>query len=236
MHAEISRSLFTIPFLSDFTYFQDCTTVAIRFFRNWDKKWQSAARQRRETSARGQAAARELRCPRRPETRARVSAFDMSESPTSNQPPDADYELLPVGLPAKGGGPGGGAGSGETPSNAKFDPRWAERAASQLMDTTGLRAVEVQQTIAELRKTQAAVSRSLGETKEAVLWLQKLEVLEQQLVAVPEYKEKAKRIVAEMASLAARVAKAKRRAAKLSGVEFPDYDGTTGDDGATGGR
>ena len=236
MHAEISRSLFTIPFLSDFTYFQDCTTVAIRFFRNWDKKWQSAARQRRETSARGQAAARELRCPRLPETRARVSAVDMSESPTSNQPPDADYELLPVGLPAKGGGPGGGAGSGETPSNAKFDPRWAERAASQLMDTTGLRAVEVQQTIAELRKTQAAVSRSLGETKEAVLWLQKLEVLEQQLVAVPEYKEKAKRIVAEMASLAARVAKAKRRAAKLSGVEFPDYDGTTGDDGATGGR
>lgn len=236
MHAEVSRSLFTIPRLSDFTYFQDCTTVAIRFFRNWDKKWQSAARQRRETSARGQAAARELRCPRRPETRARVSAFDMSESPTSNQPPDADYELLPVGLPAKGGGPGGGAGSGETPSNAKFDPRWAERAASQLMDTTGLRAVEVQQTIAELRKTQAAVSRSLGETKEAVLWLQKLEVLEQQLVAVPEYREKAKRIVAEMASLAARVAKAKRRAAKLSGVEFPDYDGTTGDDGATGGR
>ena len=78
----------------------------------------------------------------------------MSESPTSNQPPDADYELLPAGLPAKGGGPGGGAGSGETPSNAKFDPRWAERAASQLMDTTGLRAVEVQQTIAELRKTQ----------------------------------------------------------------------------------
>ena len=141
-----------------------------------------------------------------------------------------------MGLPDKRGGPGGGAGSGETPSNAKFDPRWAERAASQLMDTTGLRAVEVQQTIAELRKTQAAVSRSLGETKEAVLWLQKLEVLEQQLVAVPEYKEKAKRIVAEMASLAARVAKAKRRAAKLSGVEFPDYDGTTGDDGATGGR
>lgn len=160
----------------------------------------------------------------------------MSESPTSNQPPDADYELLPVGLPAKGRGPGGGAGSGETPSNAKFDPRWAERAASQLMDTTGLRAVEVQQTIAELRKTQAAVSRSLGETKEAVLWLQKLEVLEQQLVAVPEYKEKAKRIVAEMASLAARVAKAKRRAAKLSGVEFPDYNGATGHDGATGGR
>ena len=31
-----------------------------------------------------------------------------------------------------------------------------------------------------------------------------------------------------MASLASRVAKAKRRAAKLSGVEFPDYDGGTG--------
>ena len=188
----------------------------------------------RETSPRGPT--REFRYPLGQRHVRALSTVDMSESPTSNQPPDADYELLPAGLPAKGGGPGGGAGSGETPSNAKFDPRWAERAASQLMDTTGLRAVEVQQTIAELRKTQTAVSKSLGETKEAVLWLQKLEVLEQQLVAVPEYREKAKRIVAEMASLASRVAKAKRRAAKLSGVEFPDYDEGTGDDAATRGR
>ena len=51
--------------------------------------------------------------------------------------------------------------------------------------------VEVQQTITELRKTQAAVARSLTETKEAVLWLQKLEVLEQQLTLVPRYREKA---------------------------------------------
>ena len=188
----------------------------------------------RETSPRGPT--REFRYPLGQRHVRALSTVDTSESPTSNQPPDADYELLPAGLPAKGGGPGGGAGSGETPSNAKFDPRWAERAASQLMDTTGLRAVEVQQTIAELRKTQTAVSKSLGETKESVLWLQKLEVLEQQLVAVPEYREKAKRIVAEMASLASRVAKAKRRAAKLSGVEFPDYDGGTGDDAATRGR
>ena len=53
------------------------------------------------------------------------------------------------------------------------------------MDTRGVKVVEVQQTVAELRKTQYSVRRSLGETRDAVLWLQKLEVLEQQLVLVP---------------------------------------------------
>jgi uncharacterized membrane protein YgcG len=69
------------------------------------------------------------------------------------------------------------------------------------------------------------VARGLEETREAVLWLQKLEVLEQQLTLVPRYKEKAQTIVAAMASIAARVAKAKKRASKLSGEEFPEYDG-----------
>lgn len=84
--------------------------------------------------------------------------------------------------------------------------------------------VEAQQTIAELRKTQASVAKSLGETRDAVLWLQKLEVLEQQLVLVPEYRERAKKIVAEMAAVSQRLAKAKKRASALSGEEFPDYE------------
>jgi hypothetical protein len=118
-----------------------------------------------------------------------------------------------------------GEGSVPTaPSNAKFDPRWARRAAMQLMDTHGVKIVEVQQTIAELRKTQAVVSRSLGETRDAVLWLQNLEGLEQQLVRVPEYREKARRIVNDMASIAQRVAKAKKRASALSGETFPEWE------------
>ena len=99
--------------------------------------------------------------------------------------------------------------------------------ATQLMDTRGVRVVEVQQTIAELRKTQAAVSRSLGETRDAVLWLQKLEVLEQQLVLVPEYRERAKKIVTDMQSIAIRVAKAKKIASALGGETFPEWDGST---------
>jgi Mg2+ and Co2+ transporter CorA len=100
------------------------------------------------------------------------------------------------------------------------------------MDTRGVKVVEVQQTVAELRKTQSSVRRSLGETRDAVLWLQKLEVLEQQLVLVPEYRERAKKIVNDMASIAQRVAKAKKRASALSGETFPEWEdeqrGTSG--------
>jgi len=159
----------------------------------------------------------------------------MSDSPASKTPPGAAYELLPAGLPVADTNKdtnkdANGAIEGSTPqppSNAKFDPRWARRAATQLMDTRGVRVVEVQQTIAELRKTQAAVSRSLGETRDAVLWLQKLEVLEQQLVLVPEYRERAKKIVTDMQSIAIRVAKAKKRASALGGETFPEWDGST---------
>jgi hypothetical protein len=147
--------------------------------------------------------------------------------------PNGDFELLPVGLPPAGAddatkGVGSSAGASGAPKNAKFDPQWAQRASATLMESQGLKVVEVQQTLTELRKTQAAVARSLGETKEAVLWLQKLEVLEQQLTLVPKYKEKAQRIVSEMANITMRVAKAKKRAAKLSGEEFPEYDGGAG--------
>lgn len=149
---------------------------------------------------------------------------------SSNNKPTVDYELLPVGLPPKGddpkkGGNGGGAGA---PTNAKYDPQWAQRASAALMESQGMKVVEVQQTLTELRKTQAAVARSLGETKEAVLWLQKLEVLEQQLTLVPRYREKAQKIVAEMDNITQRVAKAKKRASKLSGEEFPEYHGVVG--------
>ena len=160
----------------------------------------------------------------------------MSDLPASEPPPGAAYELLPAGLPPADASSSGGGDAAESvpkpPSNAKFDPRWARRAATQLMDTRGVKVVEVQQTVAELRKTQAAVRRSLGETRDAVLWLQKLEVLEQQLVLVPEYRERAKKIVADMASIAQRVAKAKKRASALSGETFPEWEdeqrGTSG--------
>ena len=159
----------------------------------------------------------------------------MSDSPASKTPPGVAYELLPAGLPPAGASSSGGGDAGESvptpPSNAKFDPRWARRAATQLMDTHGVKVVEVQQTIAELRKTQAAVRRSLGETRDAVLWLQKLEVLEQQLVLVPEYRERAKKIVADMASIAQRVAKAKKRASALSGETFPEWEDVHGTGG-----
>ena len=166
----------------------------------------------------------------RPETRPRVSAVDMSESPTSNQPPDADYELLPAGLPAKGGGPGGGAGSGETPSNAN-DPRWAERAASQLMDTTGLRAVEVQQTIAELRKTQAAVSRAWARPRRRCCGCRNWRCSSSSSWRCPST-ERRRRGSSPRWRRSPRGWPRQRRAAKLSGVEFPDYDGD-GDDAAT---
>ena len=67
----------------------------------------------------------------------------------------------------------------------------------------------------------------MGETRDAVLWLQKLEVLEQQLVLVPEYRERAKKIVTDMQSIAIRVAKAKKRASALGGETFPEWDGST---------
>ena len=160
----------------------------------------------------------------------------MSDSPASEPLPVAAYELLPAGLPPADASSSGGGDAAESvpkpPSNAKFDPRWARRAATQLMDTRGVNVVEVQQTVAELRKTQSSVRRSLGETRDAVLWLQKLEVLEQQLVLVPEYRERAKKIVADMASIAQRVAKAKKRASALSGETFPEWEdeqrGTSG--------
>ena len=160
----------------------------------------------------------------------------MSDSPASEAPSGAGYELLPAGLPLADASSSGGGVAAESvptpPSNAKFDPRWARRAATQLMDTHGVKVVEVQQTVAELRKTQSSVRRSLGETRDAVLWLQKLEVLEQQLVLVPEYRERAKKIVADMASIAQRVAKAKKRASALSGETFPEWEdeqrGTSG--------
>ena len=159
----------------------------------------------------------------------------MSDSPASKTPPGVAYELLPAGLPPAGASSSGGGDAGESvptpPSNAKFDPRWARRAATQLMDTRGVKVVEAQQTIAELRKTQAAVRRSLGETRDAVLWLQKLETLEQQLVLVPEYRERAKKIVADMASIAQRVAKAKKRASALSGETFPEWEDVHGTGG-----
>ena len=54
-----------------------------------------------------------------------------------------DFELLPVGLP-KGddlrGANGGGAGA---PKNAKFDPQWAQRASTTLMESQGLKVVEM---------------------------------------------------------------------------------------------
>jgi hypothetical protein len=146
----------------------------------------------------------------------------MSESPTSRRAGDEDPERLPAGLPA--GASAADVTSLPPPPSAKHDPRWASRSASRLMETSGARVVEAQQTIAELRKTQASVAKSLGETRDAVLWLQKLEVLEQQLVLVPEYRERAKKIVAEMAAVSQRLAKAKKRASALSGEEFPDYE------------
>jgi hypothetical protein len=69
-----------------------------------------------------------------------------------------------------------------------------------------------------------------------VLWLQKLEILEQQLVLVPEYRERAKKVVADMESIARRVAEAKKRASALSGENFPKWEDErgTGGGGAEG--
>ena len=164
----------------------------------------------------------------------------MSDTPASDASPAAAYELLPAGLPPADASSSGGGDVVESvpkpPSNAKFDPRWARRAATQLMDTRGVKVVEAQQTIAELRKTQSSVRRSLGETRDAVLWLQKLEILEQQLVLVPEYRERAKKVVADMESIARRVAEAKKRASALSGESFPEWEDErgTGGGGAEG--
>jgi|TARA_B110000977_G_scaffold178827_1_gene236831 hypothetical protein len=99
------------------------------------------------------------------------------------------------------------------------------------MDTRGVAVVDTQRVVAELRKTQAAVKGSLGETRDAVLWLQKLEVLERQLVLVPEYRERAGKIVADMQNIAARVVKAKKRASALSGTSFPEWEDEDGEGG-----
>ena len=47
---------------------------------------------------------------------------------------------------------GGGAATSDAPRNAKYDPLWARRAAAALMESQGLKVVEVQQTVTELRK------------------------------------------------------------------------------------
>jgi|FLMP01.1.fsa_nt_emb hypothetical protein len=165
----------------------------------------------------------------------------MSVSPVSKtHPGGCAYELLPSGLPVAsppgvsdedGTDTNQGSTTPLPPANAKLDPRWARRASLQLMDTRGVAVVDTQRVVAELRKTQAAVKGSLGETRDAVLWLQKLEVLERQLVLVPEYRERAGKIVADMQNIAARVVKAKKRASALSGTSFPEWEDEDGEGG-----
>ena len=84
--------------------------------------------------------------------------------------PRSTPQLLPAGLPGAGAehpAGGGGAEASDAPRNAKYDPLWARRAAATLMESQGLKVVEVQQTVTELRKTQAAVGRSLAEVRAA---------------------------------------------------------------------
>ena len=54
------------------------------------------------------------------------------------------------------------------------------RAANALADARGAAPEDVARTLAELRATQDAVAKSLLDTEDAVLWLQKLEWLELQ--------------------------------------------------------
>jgi hypothetical protein len=85
-------------------------------------------------------------------------------------------ELLPVGVPERGAP----RASTAPPRTAKHDPAWAPRAANALADARGAAPEDVARTLAELRATQDAVAKSLLDTEDAVLWLQKLEWLELQ--------------------------------------------------------
>ena len=85
-------------------------------------------------------------------------------------------ELLPVGVPERGSP----RASTAPPRNAKHDPAWAPRAANALADARGAAPEDVARTLAELRATQDAVAKSLLDTEDAVLLLQKLEWLELQ--------------------------------------------------------
>ena len=85
-------------------------------------------------------------------------------------------ELLHVGVPERGAP----RASTAPPRNAKHDPAWAPRAANALADARGAAPEDVARTLAELRATQDAVAKSLLDTEDAVLWLQKLEWLELQ--------------------------------------------------------
>jgi hypothetical protein len=67
------------------------------------------------------------------------------------------------------------------------------------------------------------VSEQLGETREAVLWLQRLEVVEQQMILIPDYQVKARKIAADMRHVRERVQKAKTRAEKLIGETLPSF-------------
>ena len=75
----------------------------------------------------------------------------------------------------------------------------------------------------ELRKCQQAVSEQLGETREAVLWLQRLEVVEQQMILIPDYQVKARKLAHDMKNVEERLLKAKKRAEKLIGHELPSF-------------
>ena len=75
----------------------------------------------------------------------------------------------------------------------------------------------------EARDRQEAVSEQLGETREAVLWLQRLEVVEQQMILIPDYQVKARKIAADMRHVRERVQKAKTRAEKLIGETLPSF-------------
>jgi len=124
------------------------------------------------------------------------------------------FEILPAGLP-----PAGSRAS--VPASAKDDPRWARRAAEALASSSGADIARVQATLQELRKCQEAVSEQLGETREAVLWLQRLEVVEQQMILIPDYQVKARKLAHDMKNVEERLLKAKKRAEKLIGHELP---------------
>ena len=126
------------------------------------------------------------------------------------------FEILPAGLPPSGS-------RASVPASAKDDPRWARRAAEALASSSGADIARVQATLQELRKCQQAVSEQLGETREAVLWLQRLEVVEQQMILIPDYQVKARKLAHDMKNVEERLLKAKKRAEKLIGHELPSF-------------
>ena len=137
-------------------------------------------------------------------------------SSTDTRTPASHYEILPAGLPPSDS-------PASVPVSAKDDPRWARRAAEALASSSGADARRVQATLQELRKCQEAVSEQLGETREAVLWLQRLEVVEQQMILIPDYQVKARKIAADLRHVRERVQKAKTRAEKLIGETLPSF-------------